>query len=75
MRLGRFTRRIDRSNRPTRIVLGTILVVAGLIGIVTAPDRVDNPSWLTYLLPATLLTLGCVHLFLARRHPAGDDEP
>jgi multisubunit Na+/H+ antiporter MnhG subunit len=67
MRRARLTRLNQPPNHPTRIFLGVILVIAGLIGLVTAPDRVEDVSWRTYALPAVMLLLGCGHLFLAWR--------
>jgi hypothetical protein len=46
-------------------------VIAGLIGVWTAPDRVDDLSWRTYFWPVVLLVLGCGHLLLAWRSRNG----
>jgi hypothetical protein len=63
----RFTRIKSQRDRRMRIAVGIIAVFSGLIGIVTAPDRVQNLSWQTYFLPVLMLALGCGYLFVAWR--------
>jgi protein-S-isoprenylcysteine O-methyltransferase Ste14 len=63
----RFMRIESQRDRRMRIAVGIIAVISGLIGIVTAPDRVQNLSWQTYFLPVLMLALGCGYLFVAWR--------
>jgi uncharacterized membrane protein len=72
MRLTRFTGPTSRRDRRNRIAAGAIAVFTGLIGIGTAPYRVEDLSWKSYLLPILLVVVGCVQLFLAWRRREGN---